>query len=117
MDQVFAKGKSFSIFPLRVFYIQPDEKLDFPIKAGVGVSKKYFRKAVHRNRVKRLLREVYRTEKNALYECEEMKNKQLVLFILYTDKTLPDINQLKNKMPFVIAKLIKQLHETVASDT
>lgn len=117
MDQLFKTGRSFTIFPLKVFYMQPAEPADFPVKAGVGVSKKVFKKAVHRNRVKRLLREVYRTEKAPLYHFAQKENKQLVLFILYVDKVLPEIDQVKNKMPFVISKLIKQMHETVASDT
>jgi len=117
INQLFAKGRSFAILPFKVFYTQPNEKLDSRVKAGMGVSKKYFRRAVHRNRVKRLMREVYRTEKKPLYDFAEQQDKQLVLFILYIDKTLPDLNQLKNKMPFVIARLIKQLHETVTEDT
>lgn len=117
MDQLFTAGRSFTIFPLKVFYMQPAVPLDFPVKAGVGASKRFFKKAVHRNRIKRLLREVYRTEKMPLYHFAEKESKQLVLFVLYIDKVLPEIDQVKNKMPFVISKLIKQLHETVASDT
>ena len=116
-DQLFATGNSFTIFPLKLFYLQPSQILDFPVKAGIGVSKKYFKKAVRRNHIKRLLREVYRAEKKALYHFVEAENKQVILFILYIDKTLPDINQVKNKMPFVLSKLIKQLHETIASNT
>ena len=44
------------------------------------------------------MREVYRTEKKKpLYDFAEQQDKQLVLFILYIDKTLPDLNQLKTK--------------------
>ena len=93
------------------------KSLDSGVKRQVWGEQKYFRRAVHRNRVKRLMREVYRTEKKPLYDFAEQQDKQLVLFILYIDKTLPDLNQLKNKMPFVIARLIKQLHETVTEDT
>ncbi len=117
LEQVFSSGRSFSVFPLKVFYIQPEVPLDFPLKTGVGASSKRFSKAVHRNRIKRLIREVYRTEKAPLHEFVVQHNKQVALFILYIDKSLPDYNILKQKMPLILQKLIKELNETDPSDT
>ena len=37
-EQVFSQGKSFTVFPIKIFYLQPDVPLDFPVKVGVGVS-------------------------------------------------------------------------------
>ena len=41
------------------------------------------------------MREVYRTEKKPLYDFAEQQDKQLVLFILYIDKTYPTLTSLK----------------------
>jgi ribonuclease P protein component len=117
LEEIFSKGKTFTIYPVKIFYLQPSTPLDFPVKAGVGTSGKHFKKAVERNRIKRLLREAYRTEKVPLYEFLNATNKQVILFLLYVDKTLPVYVTLKTKMNLVISKLIKQLNEPAVENT
>ncbi len=109
MEQLFAKGKSFLVFPVKVFYMEIADETDGPIKVGVGASSKVFKKAVHRNRVKRLLREAYRLNKIPLHEFAQANNKQVAVFMLYIDKTLPQMPQLTAKMPLVIDKLINSI--------
>ncbi len=117
MDQLFREGKTFSIFPLKVLYMQPTTALDFPVKAGVGVSSRNFKKAVHRNRVKRIMREAYRTEKNILHDYLTVQQKQVVVFMLYIDKILPEYEKVKTIMPVVLQRLVKKLNETAAANT
>lgn len=117
LDELFKEGKTFSIFPVKVFYLLPLEPLDFPIKTGVGVSSRYFKKAVDRNRIKRLLREAYRTAKIPLYECVKTQQKQITLFLLYIDKTIPEKGNIKSTMPQIIERLVKKINETAASNT
>lgn len=61
-DHLFKKGKRFISYPLRFVITQrtPDGKGG---RILVSVSKRYFKHAVDRNRVKRLIREAYRTHK------------------------------------------------------
>ena len=117
LDELFAKGKSFSVFPIKVFFTEMKNEINFPIKVGVGVSSKHFKKAVDRNRIKRILREVYRLNKNSLIEYIKLNNKNIAVFFLYVDKTLPEFSLLQNKMPIVIEKLIKILNENNISNT
>ncbi len=68
IDLLFEKGKWLSQGNLRIISLDLEKKPqeDFSLsnqKFGVSVSKKYFKKAVDRNRIKRLLREVYRLNK------------------------------------------------------
>ena len=65
IEQLFKKGISFSIFPLRVVYLQTGYNAD-AIKVGFTVSTKYFKKAVDRNRIKRQMKEAYRLQKKEL---------------------------------------------------
>ena len=89
-----------------------DEPMDFPVKVGVSASKKSFKTAVDRNRIKRLLKENYRLNKHPLHQYITDNGKQVAVFLMYIDKVLPENELLQKKMPLVIDKLIKALHET-----
>ena len=110
LEALFTKGETLIVFPIKMFF-QKTEGQNNIIKTGVGASKKNFRKAVSRNRIKRLLRETYRTEKPALLNYLQQNEKQIALFFLYVDKSLPEYNLLKQKMQQAIQKLINHLDE------
>ncbi|WP_276876465.1 ribonuclease P protein component [Chryseobacterium joostei] len=62
---LFEKGKWRTSGNLRIIILK--DKPTLPVESGrfgVSVSKRYFKRAVHRNRVKRLLRECYRLNKD-----------------------------------------------------
>ena len=88
-----------------------DESIDSPIKIGVSASSKKFKKAVDRNRIKRVLKENYRLNKQALHEYVANSNIQVAVFLMYIDKALPADTLLQRKMPIIIDKLIKALDE------
>ncbi|TAJ46546.1 MAG: ribonuclease P protein component, partial [Chitinophagaceae bacterium] len=79
------------------------------IQAGVGVSARHFKKAVDRNRIKRLLRECYRLNKHSLLATLEAKGKKVVVFFLYVGKDLPDYLTLNEKMQQALTKFEEQI--------
>lgn len=111
LEGLFAGGKSFSTFPIKVFYTVSDTPQN-EVHAGVGVSSRIFKKANDRNKVKRLLREVYRTQKHPLYAAMDQKAKSLDVFFLYIGKELPVFAELKETMEKVLDKLVRKISET-----
>jgi ribonuclease P protein component len=63
IEDLFQKGKSVKNFPLRLIYIQLEQKQDAQFQTGVSVPKRLVKTAVQRNRLKRLMREAYRKNK------------------------------------------------------
>ena len=83
IDLLFSEGKSVSKYPLRLVYVETRFKENLPIKMGVSVSKKHFKKAVDRNYFKRVLRETYRLNKHLLLDNME---KPFAFMLLYQSK-------------------------------
>ncbi len=110
IEQVFNTGQSFNIFPFRVFYLYT-QITTIPLQAGFGVSTKIFKKAVDRNRVKRLTREAYRLQKNKLQEILIQKKIQLAIFFVYCGKELPEYSLVSGKIGISLQRLINLVNE------
>ena len=111
IDLLFAKGKSFSNFPFRICWQVVVD--DTGLKAGFTASSKHFKKATDRNRIKRLIREAYRLQKNSLEETLSVKNKSIHLFFIYTGKEVPTYEFIFEKTGTVLKRIIKLIDEVV----
>jgi len=111
IDKLFAGGNSsMAAFPLRVVYMRtPKVEGQPPVSILISVPKKRFHHAVDRNRMKRLVREAYRTNKHTLWSCLEDKDYSLaVAFVCITD-TLPSFNQVKKGVNKALTRISESL--------
>ncbi len=104
IERLFIEGKVIKEFPIRMKFLKIEDN-DFPIKVAFSVPKRNFKLAVHRNRIKRMLRETYRLNKHILFEND--KNKYVIMFI-YMDKSEWNYDDLESKMISVLNKFIKK---------
>jgi ribonuclease P protein component len=111
IQKLFTGGNSHFVFPVKLAWMvspaEPEKTGHPKILAGVSVSKRNFKKAVDRNRIKRLLREAYRLQKNELEKQFETKTSSLSLFLIYVDKTLPTFDILQQKVALAL-KMLKE---------
>lgn len=106
LDELFIKGQSFIIYPFRVSYLKYDLNTIYPAQVLFIVSKKRFKKAHDRNRIKRLMREAYRIQKYMLYNILEKNNIKLVISINYVGRELTNFQEISNQMKLILSKLI-----------
>jgi len=106
IGDLFSNGQSVSAYPLRMVFIATTFEDDIKAQAGVSVSKRYFKSAVDRNHIKRLMREAYR-----LHKPEYFNNitTQYALMILYLGKEKPTYDLIEQKMH----KLFKKFNNTI----
>ena len=118
IEQLFKEGRSFVVNPYRIyFFLHGQLNIDHGLQFGVGVSNKNFKKAVDRNRIKRLTREAWRLQKNDLKEKVMVGNKKMNVFFIYTGKDLPDFTIAKDKVAVALKKLSDKLDEKNSSNS
>ena len=115
IDALFSGGnKSLSAYPLRVVYMPLDKEQADPVAILVSVSKRHFKRAVQRNRVKRQIREAYRKNKHVLWSVLEKSgvaggyNGMILAFIWQSDKLLVS-SQVESKMKNLLFRISESM--------
>ena len=118
-QHLFSTGQAINVFPIRLIYtIEPipstadNLSLTSVLQAGVGAPSRTFRKAVQRNRVKRLLREAYRLEKPNFISQASLENKRVNLFFLYTDALVLTQVEIQGKVKEALSLLVTKLNKS-----
>lgn len=118
IEQLFNQGKSFSLYPFKIVYaVTNASSANDGISFAVSASARNFKKAVDRNRIKRLIREAYRLQNTGLKNKLRESNRRLNLFFIYTGREIPGFSQIKERTQLVLERLIKLLDEKPASHT
>ena len=106
---MFAGGsRSFSVFPLRVVYL-PVEELEADASILISVSKRRFKRAVKRNRVKRQIREAYRVNKHELLNALAEKKCRLAIAFIYLSDQLTESSVIEERVKIALARIVEKV--------
>lgn len=106
ITQLFENGKTVIAYPFKLVYLETVFEDGTLLKTGVSVSKRNFKRAVDRNRIKRLMREAYRLNKAQYFSNT---STHYAFMILYIDKEMPNLKFLDSKIKI----LFKRFQEKV----
>ncbi len=106
IEKLFLEGRSVSSYPLKLLYLKINHTADCLLQTGVSVSKRKFKNAVDRNRIKRLLRETYRKHKYII--LENCSDKYIFMF-LYVDENEKNYVFIEEKMINLLQKFLKKI--------
>ena len=106
IDKLFARGKKFSIYPLRIFWKICEKEEWGKVKIMISVPKKIFGRAVDRNLIKRRIREAYRQNKQILLNDERfLKHRSIEIAFIYNGKDIIEYNELERKVISVLQNI------------
>ena len=109
IEKMFAGGsRSFSVFPLRVVYL-PVEELEADASILISVSKRRFKRAVKRNRVKRQIREAYRVNKHELLNALAEKKCRLAIAFIYLSDQLTESSVIEERVKTALARIVEKV--------
>ena len=107
LEELFGGGhQSVSAFPIRAIFMPNELGI---VRVMVSVSKRYFKRAVKRNRIKRQLREAYRLQKELLQPLDGGLD---IAFLWTSDEVLPT-----EKVFQKMQNILQRIHESVAPNT
>lgn len=112
IDSLFKKGKTSFSYPFSIKWLYNILDTKSSAQILIVVSKRNFKKAVDRNRIKRLIREAYRNHKHILYQSLESNNKKVVFAFIYTEKEILNYKSIEDKIILTLHRLIKEIEKS-----
>ena len=109
IESLYNDGELVKKFPFLAKFSKQELPSKEVFQVVFSVSKRKFKKAADRNRIKRLMRETVRKNKHALEDYLKNHDEQLALFLIYTNLEIMTYEEMNRKIVLLFERLITQL--------
>jgi ribonuclease P protein component len=106
IEELFKKGSSVYLYPFRLQFLPGPPADGARPEVLFSVSKRYFKRAVDRNTIRRRMREAYRTSRAGLLAGTPPDKVPAVLAWVYTAKEPLPFDMLKKKLILVWQRML-----------
>lgn len=107
IGKLFSEAEAFITYPFRIVYSIHAGNTEEPVKVLLSAPKKRFKKAVTRNRIKRLMREAYRLNNSELKSICAENNLEVQIAFSFVGDIEPEWLFVENKMKLALSRLAK----------
>ena len=106
INELFLSSNSYGRSTLRLLWrVEEIEDNEKSCKVLIAVPKRKIRKAVDRNRIKRMLKEIYRKNKASVNSFFDDKKSVCYLGILFVGNSVPTFKSLNDNLQLLLEKL------------
>lgn len=105
---LFEQGQRIKSGPVQLVFLE-DPHHQEPVKLGITAPKKRYKKAVTRNRIKRQVRAIFRTENKPVIDWVKTQGLNLSLMVIYHGPEVVDYQDLRDKIILSLQRLLNEL--------
>jgi ribonuclease P protein component len=105
IEILFKEGNPVFVYPIRAVINWTEPRDTAPLKVGFSVSKRLYKKAVDRNRIKRIMREAFRQHAELL-DSLSTEGKQLHIMLIYIGKEIHEFDQVAHAVKRLLKKIM-----------
>lgn len=109
IEHLYSNGTSFSKGKWRIVWIIVENEDNFPAQVMFSAPKKKFKKAVTRNRLKRLMREAYRKNKHTIYTFLNERQLKIHLSLVFAGNAEITYAETESEINFILNRLKKEI--------
>lgn len=99
-------SKSFSQYPIRVVWVE-NTSSEQSVQVAFSVPKRAFKRAVARNRIRRLMQETYRLNKESLHNGLDERVQRYSLMLIYVAKEELPYTTINEAMRSLMRRFVK----------
>ena len=117
LEEIHRSGAAIKVFPFVLLYLPMSNQQASPARLAISVPKRRVHNAVDRNRIKRLVREAYRKQKQPLYDLllgTDVRLGMLLIFVGTPEETGAQF--VDEKISRALLRLMKELSQDQNDD-
>lgn len=112
IGRLFEEGKFVKAYPFKILYLPNEQQIH---QVAIGVPKRKIKLAVHRNKIKRRMREVYRLHKQQLFEAENLH--PMAMMLLFHANYIPTYTEVEKHLVTLLQQLINKEKKNSTDET
>ncbi len=112
IEHLLVDAKTFHFFPVRVLFKTIPATRPEPLQVCTSVSKRKFKHAIDRNRIKRQMRDSWRKGKQQLRQKLTELELQMDVMLIYTSKEFEECAKINKKILLALERLVAEIEIT-----